>query len=77
MKCHRCGGQFDSRDAAIDTRNEAVRTPGRTPYTELVTMTICPGCVAGRAATRRFVFSTGVVLLAIICLAAVYQWLLR
>jgi hypothetical protein len=56
MKCDGCGGQFSARDAEMATRNEPVKPAGRMPYTELVTMTLCPECVASRAGTRQFAY---------------------
>jgi hypothetical protein len=48
MKCDGCGCKFSPREAEIATHNEAVRSPGRMPYTEIRSLTLCPRCAGGR-----------------------------
>lgn len=76
MKCDGCGCQFPAREAETATRNEAIRPGGRYPYTKIVTMTLCPDCVASRAATRQFVIWVVVLLpLAAIVVGLAGSWL--
>ena len=48
MKCDRCGRTFPSREAVTASRNEAVRSPGKRPYTEVVATILCPDCAASQ-----------------------------
>jgi hypothetical protein len=72
MKCDGCGCQFSAREAQAATRNMLTGQPGRHPYTTTVATTLCPGCVASRAVTLRFIVWTivlaliGAMLLAVV-----------
>jgi hypothetical protein len=70
MKCDRCGCQFPAHEASTATYNEAVKQPGRWPYTEIRRITLCPSCTASRSSLLRFY----VLLAAIVILAlAIYS----
>jgi len=75
MKCDRCGCQFSAREAETGTRNEAIRSPGKMPYTEVVTMTMCPDCAASRAGTQTIIFWMVGLLVGSLCVVALFQWL--
>ena len=63
MRCDACGCQFSARDAQSATRNEATGPASMSGQkTALVTMAICPDCLASRAGTRRFMIWMAVLL---------------
>ena len=63
MRCDGCGCQFAARDLKRATRNEASESAGMSGQkTHLVAMTLCPNCVANRAATQSFILWVAVLL---------------
>lgn len=74
MKCDRCGCQFAANEAQTESRNEATGAPGRLPYTDLVTNTICPTCASSRHSIRRFVYWLAAVVVLAVALAALVRW---
>ena len=76
MKCDRCGSHFSARDAETDTRNEVTGVRDRMPITEIVAMTLCPDCVAGRTETRRMIYWVAALVALAVGAAAIAQWLL-